>query len=504
MIVKVLCRFPIGDLRFATRNLQDNQGNWQNKIIAISSLSRNIGEDKSYEISGMDIEFNDVDRFFRNMMSGAYRYIAGKTVEFMTEDDILIYIGTVEKWAFGPESFKLFINDRLSGLDKVIPPTITKDMYPNLVEAAEGGSISIIFGYVQDSGGAVKCFRVDNDTYLLADHHCHSFIGGFLEDGTDISSACALDNNADGRAYIQYSGGVDFVFVNVMGAMNQSSDLIEEPAEALAYLLDNYSELSYSQTALNDAGNIMTDRGYQIIGVINNQQTLKEVLIYFAFSFDCDFHIDKGNEIIVTLLDWGRLIPQKKIIEKQVIDFQLQELPEEIRNKVKFLHKYNFALQEFRKAPEYKKEESIETWGEFYNKNEALDLRYVSGDDTAFDVVQRFVIQRKNPRRIVQVDLPLEEAADLDIADIIEIQHSGAITEQERKYQVRRIDIEFIHDTLQIEGVDVTTLTGGIFILADDTFAENWEEADDYERQFSYLCGTDGLFPDGEEGKILY
>ena len=66
MIVKVKCDFPQGELLFATKNIQDggptailvHGGNWQNKIISISSLSRNIGEDKSYEISGMSIEFD--------------------------------------------------------------------------------------------------------------------------------------------------------------------------------------------------------------------------------------------------------------------------------------------------------------------------------------------------------------------------------------------------------------------------------------------------------------
>ena len=176
MIVKVKCQFPIGDLLLATANLQDSSGNWQNKIITISSLSRNIGEDKSYEVSGMSIELNDTDRYFRAMMSGSKRFIVGKKVELFSQDDQLIYTGTVEKWQFTEDAFVLFINDKLSGLDILVPGIISKDDYPNLAEKAEGGSIPIIYGHVTATGtGAVKCWRVDTNTFLLAGHHCLRF-----------------------------------------------------------------------------------------------------------------------------------------------------------------------------------------------------------------------------------------------------------------------------------------------------------------------------------------
>jgi hypothetical protein len=508
MIVKVKCQFPIGDLLLATANLQDGSGNWQNKIITISSLSRNIGEDKSYEVSGISIELDDTDRFFRNMMSTSGKYIAGEKVELFTEDDQLIYTGTVEKWQYVEDGFVLFINDRLSGLDTLIPGIITEEDYPNMVEKADGQSIPVIYGDVQAEAGAVKCWRVDTNKYLLAGHHCKELVDNvaYKEDGTPIVGA-SLDNNADGRAYAQCSASEDFLYVNVKGKMNGSSNLVEDPIEAIKDVINNYTTMDYDADGMDTAQAIMTDRGYKIACVIDNQKNLLDVLKEFCFSFDCDFYISKGNEIVISLFKWSELTPQKSFIKTQIVDFQINELPEEIRNKVQYMYKYNFAAEKFLKTPIYTKDSSIANWGEFYNKNEPLELRYVPGNDEAFDVVQRFVIQRKNPRRIAHSDIPLSEFVGLDISDIIEIQHPNAIDGNKRKYQVRRINIDFAADIVQVEAVDITAMTGGVFILGDrDTLPAKWGDASDNERNYGYLADRNtGYFSNGTDyGKVLY
>jgi hypothetical protein len=492
----------------ATTNLQDSSGNWENKLISISSLSRNIGEDKSYEISGISIQLNDSDRFFRTMMSGDNRYIAGKKVEILAENDTVIYTGSVEKWEFQEGAFTISINDRLSGLDAVIPKTLTLEEYPDAAAEGDGSSIPIIYGYVYAAKGAVRCWKVETGKYLLADHPCLSLEQAFDRDGVEISGDCYLPPVAEQgpRAIIDYTGtsDPDYIDVNVKGK-TADSILVEDPITALQEIIADYTTMSLSSLNLEENRSIMSDRNYKIAAVIDNQKTVKDFLIDFAFSFDSDFYLGKGSEIVIALLDWGSLESKKSFNEKQITSFQLKELPEEIRNKVKYNYRYNYAQEKYQRVPLYEKSESIANWGEFYNKNETLGLRYVYEDETALDVVQRFVFQRKNPRRYAAVELPLEEFAGLDISDILEIRHPGAIDENQRKYQVRRVNVDFVTDSVQMECVDITSLTGGIFILGDDSIADNWEEADDFDRQFAYLCDDDGFFAnDIDEGKILY
>ncbi|MCP5103802.1 MAG: hypothetical protein GY950_10510 [bacterium] len=504
-------------------------GNWQNLIISISTLSRNIGEDKSYEISGISIQFSDIDRFFKNMMSASDRYIAGKKVELFTEDGQLIYTGTVEKWQFTEDTFELSINDKLSGLDVMIPQSITAGQYPNMSEASDGQAVPIIYGDVQSTTGAVKCWRVDEYTvtegaedvrkgiFLVAGHHCESLDAAFDKDGNSMEMT-DFDEQVEGtfgqpdaRVLLKYVGTGEFIpdniRANVRGKMDTGSNLIQDPIAALKDIIDNYTGMEYNNVGLNAAKAIMVDRGYTIAAVIDKNQTLKDVLVDFCFSFDCDFYISKGNEIMITLLKWAELVPERSFIESQITGFQLQELPEDIRNKVQYMYKYNYAEGAFKKMPIYTKESSVANWGEFYDGNDSLNLTYVSDDDSAYDVVQRYVIQRKNPRRTANIDIPLSEFVGLDISDIIELQHPGAIDINSRKYQVRRVNIDFVADIVQVEAVDITSMTGGVFILGEPDLPAEWDLAvTDEARNYGYLADSgSGYFSNQiDYGKVLY
>jgi hypothetical protein len=529
MVVKIKCHFPIGEVLFATKNIQDTGGNWRNKVINISSLSRNIGEDKSYEISGISIELNDIDRFFRDMMSGTKRFIAGKKVELFTEDDRLIYTGTVEKWQFSPDAFTLFINDKLSGLETLIPGIISLDQFPNMVEKADGEAIPVIYGYLTAETGAVKCWRVDTvieesiekGLYLLARHHCLELEENtaYKEDGTEIEGDALLVDGSDGYAYIKCDPSEEFIYVNVKGKKDSTGTvLLDNPIDAIKDLIENYSSMAYNTDIMDSAKAITTARGYTIATVIGGQKNLQDVLKEFSFSFDCDFYIGKGNEIMISLLNWSELTPAKSFIEKQLIDFQIEESPEEIRNKVKYMYRFNYITGEYERTPVYSKQSSIDNWGEFYNRSESLDLAYVSDDDSAFDVVQRFVIQRKNPQRIAHIDIPLSEFDGLDIADVVEVTHSGAINKNHRKYQVRRTNIDFLADVVQVEALDITSFTGGTFMLGDREWLTpeegetepklkpKWSDTDEFSRNYGYLADrTDWYFSNNTDyGKVLY
>ena len=68
-------------------------------------------------------------------------------------------------------------------------------------------------------------------------------------------------------------------------------------------------------------------------------------------------------------------------------------------------------------------------------------------------------------------------------------------------------NIDFISDLVQLEAVDITTLTGGVFFLGDRTDLEpKWESADDNDRNFGYLADrVTGYFEGGSDyGKVLY
>lgn len=496
-------------------------GNWQNRIISISSLSRNIGEDKSYEMSGISIEFNDTDRYFRNMMSSQYKYIAGRKVRLFSSDDQLIYTGNVEKWQFSEDGFSLSINDKLSGLDNLITTEIVKGPSDTeMASQAEGQVMPIIYGIVDEpvdplyKKGSVKCWKMKNKIFLLANHHCKEVVDNcaYLEDGTKMTFGTGegLDNNADGNALIKFNSianDIEVIYVNVKGKMDANGNLIEDPIEAFKDILKSYTSFRYNVTAMNQAQAVMQEKGYEIAGVIDKPKSLKDFLVDFCFSFDCDFFIGKGNDIIITLLDWSHLDPVDSFIEAQILDFQLNELPEEIRNKIQYMYRYDFGREIFLKTPIFTETTSATNWGEFFNYNEPINMYFVRDDAQAYDVVQRYVIQRKNPRRVAQFSVPLSEFLGLDISDVIEVQHRNAIDETPRKYQIRRVDLDFLSDNVQVEAVDVSSMSGGVFILGDrTTLPLLWNNASSNQRNYGYMAdrATSFFSNNIDFGKVLY
>jgi len=522
MVLKVKCFFPVGDLQLATANLQDQYGNWDNKIISLSPLSRCIGDDKAYEVSGISIELIDSDRFFRNMMSGTFRYIVGKQVELYTEDHQWIYTGTVDKWKFKEDVFELVINDKLSGLDSQVPRIITTDLFTGLTEGANGQSVPVIYGQVESSAGSVKCWKVAENQYLLAGHYCDELTNVFKDDGTDISGDFQLSNVGDPAqgndfAYVEYIGTASFdepfVMANVKGKRMTGGELIENPIDALTDLLDSYTGMTYDATKMEEVKVIMNERQYKISMVIVNRETLEQILMDFCTSFDCDYFIKKGNQVVISLLDWTFLQPGGFFTQDHVVDFQIDELSEEIRNKVYYKYCYHPADQKYLQTRVYSKQASIDNWGEFFFPNEPLEMICVSDMVTAIDIVQRYLIQRKNPRRIAQLEIPLQEFSGLGIADVIEIQHPNAIDENKRKYQIRRLYIDFIGDGVQVEAVDITYMTGGMFILGNNgneslpnPLPRFWGNAAGTQRDYGYLADKTGGFfgNDIDYGKGLY
>lgn len=529
MIVKIKCNFRRDGVPFlfASQNVQDDgptvilphASNWENRVLSISPLSRSMGDDKSYEISGVSIELNDTDRFFRKMMAGPDRYITGCTVELYSQDDRLLYTGTVDKWQYKEDAFVLFINDKLSGLDIVLPSVISLTEYPGIPGKAEGVAIPLLFGDLQSEKGAVACWRVDNGKYLLADHFCQAgqTLQAFREDGTVISNPVLENNVQDGRAYVICTGltGVECVLVNVKGKCNDQGLLIEDPVEVIGYLIER-AGMGFSSEAMESVREIMVAREYKIAAVIDQQKTLKEVLKEFCFSFDCDFYMDKSNRVVISLLNWSHLQPARVFSSRQVIDLEVEELPETIRNRVQYMYGYDWVSRQYGKSPVFINSSSIENWGEFFEHNEPLQLPYVAEGNTAFDIVQRYVLQRRNPMRMARMTLPLEEFSPLDIADTIEVEHPNAIDEKPRKYQIRRVNIDFISDTAEVEAVDITPFTGSVFILGDrekvltQELQSNWAEVvrqnDDKSRHYGYLADRlTGYFSNQiDYGKVLY
>lgn len=510
MIVKYLFHFPFGDYRFATQNInQPGIGNWENKVDEVSaSLSRAFGANKSFEQSGYEIEISDKTRELREKIAATNIYKS--LVESFDIHDNLIYSGYIEKLLPTEDTLRFSIGDKFSGLKQQIAPEITREFYENAVPESLGYLLPAIYGQVSSPFGAVKVVPVNkNNLYGLASNHCKAITGVFDAEKNEIpSSDWFLYNSVDGskRAYLKYTGSdpKDYYFVNVAGKPDEGGSLIEEPAAVFEDVFLDFSDM------LTDAANIdaiqatMQKRGYRFSGVIVG--TVADFLRDFCISFDTDYLVRNGNEVILSMLDLTDLQPVKRFTEKQIVSFELVEDPDAIQNCIQYCYRFDFARATYEMKPVHRNQASIDSHGEYYDRDDALELPFVADADTAFDVVLRESQKLKGPVKTAEIEFPIREFQGLDLGDLIAVAHPGAISPGERLYQVRRIDrYDIAADKVAVTCIDRTTRFGEFFKLGDrDTLPTSWTEANEEQREYGCLCDRDtGKFSDGTPGKAL-
>ena len=76
---------------------------------------------------------------------------------------------------------------------------------------------------------------------------------------------------------------------------------------------------------------------------------------------------------------------------------------------------------------------------------------------------------------------------------------------------VWNLNPDFLADIVQVEAVDITSMTGGMFVLGSrdwvpETLAPKWSDTDEFSRNYGYLADRNtGYFSNGKDyGKVLY
>jgi hypothetical protein len=485
----ILCHFP-HPLSFCWNVTPTD--NRDNRIISISPITRAIGEEKSYEVSTVSILFSDVDGFFRSMMSGPNRYIAGKKIEIWSDQGNLVYTGVVEKWGFPTAEFNLQMVDDLNLGAELPVNNITTLDYPDVVEEAKGLPVPLIYGDCYSH----KCWKTGIDQYLIADHHIDGVSKVYDNDGNEITSGWWFQNYSDGRAYIHFNPGegtYDTIYIDCTGK-------VITPVDGLIDMI-SLSNCGYNSASFAAVKAIHGERNYLFSFAICTKKDLSEILEKFCSSFDCDFLVSAQGEIILKIYDFRTMAVVQRFREPEILELETNEDPTKSLSKCKYMYTY-MTTQEggyFRFCPSF---EVSTSWPE---RSGSLGLYCVSEPLTAYDVVQRYIIQRQNPRRIIKLSVP--EGYELELGDIIELQSNELIDKDSiRKYQIRRIELGYKDGLINIECWDITTIAGGMFVLGDrETLTANWEQATGTERDYGYLAdsGT-GYFNPVDQGKTLY
>lgn len=490
MVVKIRCHLPDGIYRFATEPIRDDEGNWEDCIISISNLTKNIGENNDFEVSGVTIE-----------IVGLYKIEGEELVEIIDGSNQTIFKGTIQRCSKTENTTTIEINDMSTELETEITEVISREVYSNCCTAAEGKVIPSIFGDVNAPGGAISAWRVDTGKYLASDCHILSIYQVFIPppDSTEIFSY-SVDENVDGRTYINYTQDEepDYLNFNAVGK-GQGTQPITDPIEVLKEKILK-TDMGIYEDSFSSAQEIMNARNYKFTGVIVRETTLLDFLKDFCISFDCDFYLFQSL-LYLFIFDFKDLAPSNVFYESQ-IDIRIDNDFSKRQTEAKYQYRYNFAEGKdyYQKTPLISKDSTKKKRGRPFN------FLYVSDDNTAWDVAQRRIIQTMNAPAIAKISLAFEEYQGLELTSLISVQHSIHLEEKPKIYQIRSSNINVLDNNANITGRDITLLSGAVAKLGDiNTLPGNWENASENDRQYAYLADIEtGCFADGKPGKVLY
>jgi hypothetical protein len=491
---------PDNPVLLAEKDFQDENGNWEGLIDSISNLSRSFGEKKSFEVSGLSLTCRDHNRKFRDILSGPNRFFARKKVEIFN-DDTPLYTGVMQKCGVRGEYFHVEINDLLVGLKNVILKEIKKSEYDNAPTSASGKPINIIIGEVYGPGGAIPVYRIDTAKFLIADHNIYSIDNVYDQNGTELTGFTLTNEN--GRAYLNITSDEETLYINCRGLIDAQNQLITDPIEVFKFILDNYTQIEYSD--LSEIQTEMQARFYRFDGAIVKKIMVENFLENFCICFDCDFFFTKAKLLALSMFKWVNQTEDLFLQESQIDDIEIDENPDPIRNRIQYNHHYHFHKDYYQKQPEHSRESSIQNWGEFFDN---LNFIYIADHSTAYDVVQNHAIVHSDRERITTVSLPLKYIKSaVDIGSTVGFSHSKAVAKGFRKYQIRRLSVDFKFKYIVLTLRDLSSLSGGVIVLGDENeLPGTWNEADDYARQYFYVADeATGFFGNGiDPGKRLF
>ena len=511
MIIKIKAEFPIGDLLYANKSIQDDSGNWNGIITNIGILNRSISYKNAYEESGFSVTFSDKNRYFRDMMSSSTnKLISGKKVTGYTEDNTQEYTGTVSSWSYPKDGFTINITDKLSGINDKINNTITIAEFSGTVNDSIGNFIPVIYGVKEDTLGTLKCWQTSTGSYLVARHHCKS-IDNIFEDGAEISSGWSIDNNADGYCYVTYAGGTeDYIVINVSGSMDISDNLITEPIEALRDLIDNYCSMDYGVASFLTSEAVMQQRNYVINSIITSE-TLAGYMKNFCYSFASTWFVKKNNRIKIdtdgtfTSSIIGQLKNSSNSSDVLKGTLRTNEDLSNMVNVLQVFNKFNHYKNEYKNKPVKTDTNSVANYGSFF---EEYYIKCTSDTDTIDHVTTNYISQKKNPIIKTYFSTRIKPLLDLSagiLGNIITFADYSGVTTSAQKYKVMRMGISFSGEFVQLELLKLYP-EGGCFILGDETtLSADWDTATSLEREYGYLGDeTTGFFSNGyDPDKVL-
>jgi hypothetical protein len=481
--MNVLCEidFKQGKEYFAKLQTVYGGNQYKQKILEISNLSLNLGDDKDFQVSAVTIKFDDSDDHFNDILASEWnKYISGISVELYQEDGTAIRKLYLQDWILGAGFFQITASDDFEELNNNIIEVIDENFFPDAaVDEAYNQPINRIYRNNSDltTTAYMKCWRVERGTdldFLVSSNSVSTLT--YVEDsgGVDRTGVSALIDSG-GYTYLTYNGTDDYVLVNV--SEGTDSDPYDVIVDIMGQYFTNFGGSTFADANLST---FLTRLDYTQYYAIGEQKTGRTLLKDIGDSYGLEWIVNSDREIEFKWIDFLALtktttFKQSEIDNFDVIDYDSSK----IKNKINT----NFALTNhdstYIQSHQFDKKRSQDNWRtSVHNLNlNYIDFRVSGNIPRSMEVhktYKRLAILNKNPRIICIMTLPIDKFISREPGELIGVTHEDAISTSERLYQIRNIDFDFMGDIATVIMWDYEYLndlrSADKFLLQSNTF----------------------------------
>ncbi len=470
---KVIISLDSGDRVFT----QMGNGQEKNRLISVSEISRALTTDKTFENSTADVTFTNVNNYFDKLLLSTDGFLLGKTLKIYNDGE-LIFTGKISDFpSCSPEEFKIKADVMKIGLDQPINRVIKKvPLFPAVPDENEGKYSNIVAGVINSDGsekkGALTAYRVYSNLFMAAWHPLKEITAVYDKSGNPVAFT---KENADNRCYIdvQQAGFTDNELYFDCEGMFSGDSLITNPADILKEVNSivgriNDRALNFNEEDLQKAKDIYNGRGYTGINVaITDSKSWMDFLKDFAMNFDCLTYQKVDGSIGVKVLQWGGEVPRDTINSVYVDRESFEQWMDVsgIVNEYRRNYVYSYGDKKYLKTPQ--DVEAGTNWGEAVAD---IDMMYHTDDASCLDVVVRRLFFQKKPLVWYRFRIHKSKGDEYELADVIRTKFwNSYYDDQWRLVQIYRKSYSHDTDMITFEGLDITGVNKGSFILyADD------------------------------------
>jgi hypothetical protein len=345
-LVKVKLALVDADRLIATDYVSDASGQWERKLISLSSIQRNVTLDRTFERGGATLVMDDSDLSLKAMFADdTNRRIYGKPVTIYAYQPDGAALAetvtmTIRGWRRDGETVVFDLVQEFAGAAMAIPETsalvIDSTTFPDAAPRGIGQPVPMPTGVCYHHHGAIVAYKVVNREvgvtdrkYLLtwsdpAGDARITTIDSVFENDVRIlpTSRYTLSRDASGWEFVEYNGTEQWVRVNVTAVSNPGTSGAN-PVVALRGILTD------AGVTLVDDGDGGTDdfesycdtASWAMGGTPEGGATLIDYLETWCQNFDCFWRVDSAGAVHIRHIDWSTVAAVASLTEQHFIGF---------------------------------------------------------------------------------------------------------------------------------------------------------------------------------------